>query len=67
MQSDKNYYRGVLAALEGVSGKKAVNSDNMTVKNLKRPHILRTRVPHSLNPPQAGAESERRRISSWLI
>ena len=33
VQCDKNDYRGVLAALEGVSGKKAVNSDTMTVKN----------------------------------
>jgi hypothetical protein len=33
VQCDKNDYRGVLAASEGVSGKKAVNSDAMTVKN----------------------------------
>jgi hypothetical protein len=33
MQCDKNDYRGVLAALEGVTGKKAVDSDTMTVKN----------------------------------
>src|ERR1700733_8597274 len=33
MQCDKNEYRGVLAAQEGVSGKKAVNSESMTVKN----------------------------------
>ena len=33
MQCDKNDYRGVLAGLEGVSGRKAVNSDNLTVKN----------------------------------
>lgn len=33
MQCDKNEYRGILAALEGLSGKKAVNSDAMTVKN----------------------------------
>lgn len=33
MQCDKNDYRGVLAGLEGVTGKKAVNSDAMTVKN----------------------------------
>jgi hypothetical protein len=33
MQCDKNDYRGVLAGLEGVTGKKAVNSDTMTVKN----------------------------------
>ena len=33
MQCDKNDYRGVLAALEGVSGKKAVDSEAMTVKN----------------------------------
>ncbi len=33
MQCDKNDYRGVLAALEGVTGKKAVDSDAMTVKN----------------------------------
>jgi hypothetical protein len=33
VQCDKNDYRGVLAALEGISGKKAVNSDTMTVKN----------------------------------
>ena len=32
-QADKNDYRGVLAGLEGVTGKKAVNSDAMTVKN----------------------------------
>jgi len=33
VQCDKNEYRGILAGLEGVSGKKAVNSDAMTVKN----------------------------------
>jgi hypothetical protein len=33
MQCDKNEYRGILAGLEGVTGKKAVNSENMTVKN----------------------------------
>jgi CxxC motif-containing protein (DUF1111 family) len=33
MQCGKNDYRGILAGLEGVSGKKAVNSDTMTVKN----------------------------------
>jgi len=32
-QADKGEYRGLLAGLEGVSGKKAVNSDTMTVKN----------------------------------
>jgi len=32
-QCDKNDYRGVLAGLEGVTGKKAVDSDAMTVKN----------------------------------
>lgn len=33
MQCDKIEYRGILAALEGVTGKKAVDSDAMTVKN----------------------------------
>jgi hypothetical protein len=33
MQCDKRDYRGVLAALEGVTGKKAVDSAGMTVKN----------------------------------
>jgi hypothetical protein len=33
IQCDKNDYRGVLTALEGVTGKTAVNSDAMTVKN----------------------------------
>jgi CxxC motif-containing protein (DUF1111 family) len=33
MQCDKNDYRGILAGLEGVTGKKAVDSDTMTVKN----------------------------------
>jgi len=33
MQCDKTDYRGVLAGLEGVTGKKAVNSETMTVKN----------------------------------
>jgi len=33
MQCDKNDYRGILAGLEGITGKKAVNSDAMTVKN----------------------------------
>lgn len=32
-QADKNDYRGVLAGLEGVTGKRAVNSEPMTVKN----------------------------------
>ena len=33
MQCDKNEYRGILAGLEGVTGKKAVDSETMTVKN----------------------------------
>src|SRR5580704_9795407 len=33
MQCDKNDYRGVLAGMEGVTGKKAVDSSAMTVKN----------------------------------
>jgi hypothetical protein len=33
MQCDKNEYRGVLAGLEGITGKKAVNSEIMGVKN----------------------------------
>ena len=33
MQCDKNDYRGVLAGLEGVTGKKAVDSEAMTAKN----------------------------------
>jgi hypothetical protein len=33
MQCDKNDYRGVLAGLEGVTGKTVVDSDAMRVKN----------------------------------
>jgi hypothetical protein len=33
MQCDKSDYRGVLTGLEGVTGKKAVDSDALTVKN----------------------------------
>jgi len=33
MQCDKNEYRGVLAGIEGVTGKKAVDSAALTVKN----------------------------------
>jgi hypothetical protein len=33
MQADKNDYRGLLAALEGLTGKKAVDSEAMNVKN----------------------------------
>jgi hypothetical protein len=33
IQCSKDDYRGILAALEGVSGKTAVNSEAMTVKN----------------------------------
>ena len=33
VQCDKSDYRGVLLGLEGVTGKKAVDSDAMTVKN----------------------------------
>lgn len=33
MQCDKNDYRGILAGLEGVTGKKAVDSDALNVKN----------------------------------
>jgi hypothetical protein len=32
-QADKSDYRGVLAGLEGITGKKAVDSAAMTVKN----------------------------------
>jgi hypothetical protein len=32
-QADKNDYRGLLAGLEGVTGKKALDSDAMNVKN----------------------------------
>lgn len=32
-QADKNDYRGILAGLEGITGKKAVDSDAMNVKN----------------------------------
>ena len=32
-QADKSDYRGVLAGLEGLTGRKAVNSEPMTVKN----------------------------------
>jgi hypothetical protein len=37
--ADKNKYRGVLASLEGITGKKAVNSDSMTAKETNRPTI----------------------------
>ena len=33
IQCDKDDYRGILAGLEGVTGKKAVDSEAMTVKN----------------------------------
>jgi len=33
MQCDKSDYRGILAGLEGVTGKKAVDSEALTVKN----------------------------------
>ncbi len=33
MQCDKNDYRGLLTGLEGITGKQAVNSANLTVKN----------------------------------
>ncbi|MGH9700224.1 MAG: hypothetical protein ACRD52_12305 [Candidatus Acidiferrales bacterium] len=33
MQCDKNDYRGILAGLEGITGKKAVDSETMNVKN----------------------------------
>ena len=33
MQCDKNEYRGILTGMEGVTGKKAVDSEAMTVKN----------------------------------
>jgi hypothetical protein len=32
-QADKNDYRGLLSGLEGITGKKSVDSDAMTVKN----------------------------------
>jgi hypothetical protein len=31
--ADKNEYRGILAGLEGITGKKAIDSDAMNVKN----------------------------------
>ena len=33
LQADKSNYRGLLAGLEGITGKKAVNADTLTVKN----------------------------------
>ncbi len=33
IQCDKSEYRGILAGLEGITGKKAVNSEALTVKN----------------------------------
>jgi hypothetical protein len=33
MQCDKSDYRGILAGLEGITGKRAINSETMTVKN----------------------------------
>jgi hypothetical protein len=33
LQADKSNYRGLLTGLEGISGKKALNADTMTVKN----------------------------------
>jgi hypothetical protein len=33
MQCDKNDYRGILLGLEGVTGKKAADSDATTAKN----------------------------------
>jgi hypothetical protein len=33
LRCGKNDYRGILAGLEGVSGKKAVDSETMTGKN----------------------------------
>jgi hypothetical protein len=33
MQCDKDDYRGILLGLEGITGKKAVDSDSLTVKN----------------------------------
>jgi hypothetical protein len=32
-QADKNDYRGMLAGIEGITGKKAVDTDSMNVKN----------------------------------
>jgi hypothetical protein len=33
LQADKNDYRGLLAGIEGITGKKAVDSDALNVKN----------------------------------
>jgi hypothetical protein len=33
MQCDKNEYRGILTGLEGITGKKAVDTDTLNVKN----------------------------------
>jgi CxxC motif-containing protein (DUF1111 family) len=33
LQCDKNEYRGILTSLEGITGKKAIDSEAMTVKN----------------------------------
>jgi hypothetical protein len=33
VQADKSEYRGILTAMEGITGKKAVDSDAMNVKN----------------------------------
>jgi hypothetical protein len=50
MQRDKNDYRGTLAGLEGITGKKAVGSDTMTVKNLRALSCVSAIDPPSLLP-----------------
>jgi len=44
-QCDKNEYRGILAGLEGITGKN-VDSDAMTVKNSHRADLPRRRQRH---------------------
>jgi len=53
IQCDKNEYRGILAALEGVTGKKAVNSESMTV---------RTKLEALLLPRASGATAPSGRL-----
>jgi hypothetical protein len=52
MQCDKKEYRGILSGLEGVTGKKAVDSDALTVKNWRR-YDVGVRIVGTLPTPIA--------------
>jgi PEGA domain/PDZ domain len=66
IQCDKNEYRGILAALEGITGKKAVDSDTFPVKSATATAAEQDKPTVSAQPVAAAAFAAVLTVSATL-